>query len=144
MNNTEKNIAHLSKLIIDLYDNSIKALRDYESKNLRKEKLPDYEIAKIGNLSLDYKTFIDRKAKENEIEICMWNKDNTNRWTVASFEPQYDNNEIIDYNLVCDSSIFDDAELNINDFQELVKMGNTKLQSGNKKKRRYNHDDNNI
>ena len=57
----------------------------------------DYELVRIGHLALGYQTFINREAKENEIEIYEWSKDYTSRWTVASFE--YDEDEEV-YTLV--------------------------------------------
>lgn len=57
----------------------------------------NYEIMKIGQLALGYKTFIGREAKEDEIEIYEWSKDFSSRWTVASFK--YNEKEEV-YNVV--------------------------------------------
>ena len=54
--------------------------------NVIKNERFDYEIKRLGRLVLGYKTFIGRKANEDEIEICMWDSDFTHKWTVASFE----------------------------------------------------------
>lgn len=79
----------------------------------------DYEIIRIGHLALGYQTFIDREAKENEIEIYKWNEDFTSRWTIATFE--YDEKE--DFYILgsCGDRIndIDDWEA----FGELVKTG---------------------
>ena len=40
----------------------------------------------IGNLSLSYKTFIGKEAKEDDLEICQWNLKEGCKWTIASFE----------------------------------------------------------
>lgn len=96
-------------------------LRDEE----KMQEIYNYEIMRIGHLALGYQTFIDRKAKENEIEIYQWDKDYTSRWTVASFE--YDEDEEV-YTLVsCGDRLsrIDDWEA----FGELVKTGYNILNS---------------
>ena len=79
----------------------------------------DYELVRIGHLALGYQTFIDREAKENEIEIYKWNEDFTSRWTIATFE--YDEKE--DFYILgsCGNRVndIDDWEA----FGELVKTG---------------------
>lgn len=35
----------------------------------------NYVIKRIGNLALCYKTFINREATDEDIEICMFNRD---------------------------------------------------------------------
>ena len=48
--------------------------------------MKEYEIKRKGRLSLGYKTIIGRKVTNEDIEITMWNKSFTTRWTIASFE----------------------------------------------------------
>ena len=57
-------------------------LRDEEKLETKYE----YEIKRIGRLALGYKTYINRQAAKDEIEICMWDEGFTHRWTIASFE----------------------------------------------------------
>ena len=80
----------------------------------------DYEILRSGRLSLCYKTFIDRTGEEDEIEICMWDKKFTNRWTIASFEyePEYNC-----YKLESCGERLNDSNINWMDFGVLVKKG---------------------
>lgn len=82
--------------------------------------LKDYELKRIGNLSVCYKTFISKKANLNEIDICMWNKDFTRRWTIASFE--FDEHGFC-YDLVSCGDRLTDKNINANDFFELVRWG---------------------
>ena len=77
-----------------------------------------YEIKRIGRLALSYQTLINRKAKEDEIEICMWDEDFTHRWTIASF--QYDENNDL-YNLVGSDYLVDIKDWNA--YGKLVKEG---------------------
>jgi hypothetical protein len=44
------------------------------------------DICKIGNLSLGYKTFIDREPTEKDLEICKWHDDGKTKYTIASFD----------------------------------------------------------
>ena len=44
------------------------------------------DICKIGNLSLGYKTFIDREATEKDLEICLCNENRKTKFTIASFK----------------------------------------------------------
>lgn len=86
----------------------------------KKDNLEDYEIDRVGNLSLCYKTFINRKHKNDEIEISMWDKDFQSRWTIASF----DKDEEYDcYRLNSCLDRLNEEKLNWQDFGELVKKG---------------------
>ncbi len=88
--------------------------------NDKKDNLKDYEIDRVGNLSLCYKTFIHRKCKDDEIEISMWDENFQSRWTIASF----DKDEECD--CYCLNSCVDrlnDKKINWQDFGELVKKG---------------------
>ena len=86
-------------------------------KNDKTEK-KKYEIKRIGRLALGYQTFINRKAKEDEIEICMWDEGFTHRWTIASF--QYNENNDL-YNLVGFDYLVDIKDWNA--YGKLVKEG---------------------
>lgn len=77
-----------------------------------------YEIERIGVLALGYKTFLDREAREDEIEICMWDNDFTHRWTIASFD--YNEKEE-SYYLVGSEYLVDIKDWNA--FGKLVKKG---------------------
>ena len=55
------------------------------------ENKPDWLIKRIGNLGLCYKTFLHRKATKKDLEICMFDEDNS-RYTIASFD--YDEDEM--------------------------------------------------
>lgn len=88
--------------------------------NNKEDNLKNYEIDRIGNLSLCYETFINRKHKNDEIEICMWDKDFQSRWTIASF----DKDEEYDcYRLNSCLDRLNEEKLNWQDFGELVKKG---------------------
>lgn len=90
-------------------------LNKVKNNNTEKKK---YEIKRIGRLALGYQTFINRKAKEDEIEICMWDEDFTHRWTIASF--QYDENNDL-YNLIGSDYLVDIKDWNA--YGKLVKEG---------------------
>lgn len=86
----------------------------------KKDNLKDYEIDRVGNLSLCYKTFIHRKCKDDEIEISMWDENFQSRWTIASF----DKDEKCDcYRLNSCLDRLNDKKINWQDFGELVKKG---------------------
>ena len=97
----------------------IRVVLKEEQKKQEQEDKKDYEIEKIGHLGLGYKTFINRKAKEDEIEIYEWDNDFKSRWTIASFERDVITDE---YHLVSCG----DRVKNIKDweaFGQLVKNG---------------------
>ena len=77
-------------------------------------------ILRCGHLALCYKTFIDRTGKDDEIEICMWNDDFTNSWTIASFEYEPEENC---YKLESCGDRLNDNNIGWMDFGILVKKG---------------------
>lgn len=83
-----------------------------------KEQLKPYEIKRIGKLSLGYKTFFNRKAFDDEIEICMWDEGFSHRWTIASFD--YNERENA-YDLIGNEYLFDVKDWKA--FGELVQKG---------------------
>ncbi len=99
------------------YEEDILKLKTVLNKINNPKKIK-YEIKRIGRLALGYQTFITRKAKEDEIEIYMWDEDFTHRWTVASF--QYDENNDL-YNLVGSDYLVDIKDWNA--YGKLVKKG---------------------
>lgn len=73
--------------------NTIKKLIKEVLKEERKEKMKEekkYEILRLGNLALGYKTFLGREAMEDEIEIYEYDNTFSWRWTIASFEIRED------------------------------------------------------
>ena len=87
------------------------------------DDLHSYEIKRLGNLSLCFKTFIGKTPQEDDIEISMWDKSFLHRWTIASFEPHYDDEDIDSYELVSCGSRLNDKDINWKDFGKLVKLG---------------------
>ena len=71
--------------------NLIKEVLEEERNKEKDNNKKEYEIETIGRLALGYKTFLSRKAEEDEIEICMWDEGFSHRWTIASFD--YDDKE---------------------------------------------------
>ena len=85
------------------------------------EMLHDYEIKRIGHLSLGYVySGISKAFHEDAIEICKWNDDFTNRWTIAFFE--YEPEEKC-YKLESCGDRLNDSDINWTDFGVLVKKG---------------------
>ena len=93
-------------------ENTLNKVKNNEPKKKK------YEIKRIGRLALGYQTFISRKEKEDEIEICMWDNGFTHRCTIASF--QYDENNDI-YELVGSDYLVDIKDWNA--YGKLVKAG---------------------
>lgn len=56
-----------------------------EEGKIKKRNKKPWEILRIDNLALCYKTFIGKEASEKDIEICAFNDDDT-RYTIASFD----------------------------------------------------------
>ena len=77
-----------------------------------------YLIKQEQDLGLCYKTYINKKAEPDEIEICKFNSDGT-RYTIASFD--YDEDE----ECYCLNSCCDRLKIDINwtIFGSLVKQG---------------------
>lgn len=104
-----------------LFTNQIQRFKfekeDYEN------GLHEYEIKRVGNLSLCFKTFLNKAAKDTEIDICQWSEDFSNRWTIASFEPHYEDDYLEGYELNSCGNRLNDKSLNWKDFGELVKCG---------------------
>jgi hypothetical protein len=92
---------------------------------INKEKSEKYrkkngDILKLGNLSLSYKTFIGKEAKEDDLEICQWDLKENYKWTIASFEY---NEEYECYELNSCLNRLDNNDINWEDFGELVQNG---------------------
>ena len=51
----------------------------------KKRNSKPWQILRIDNLALCYKTFVGRETSEKDIEICAFNDDDT-RYTIASFD----------------------------------------------------------
>lgn len=83
-------------------------------------ELKDYEIERKGRLSLSYKTFFNKKANKDDIEICMWDKRFKYRWTIASFD--YYEKEMC-YQLISCCDRLNDEDINWSDFGILVQAG---------------------
>ena len=79
---------------------------------------------KIGRLELCKKTILGRKAKDDELEICMWDKEDEHKWTIASFSY----NETYDcYNLNSCVDRLSNADIDWLVFGQLVKEGYSRL-----------------
>lgn len=81
-------------------------------------KIEPYEIKKIGRLALGYKTFLNREAFDDEIEICMWDEGFSHRWTIASFNYNEQENT---YNLIGNEYLMDIKDWDA--YGKLVKEG---------------------
>lgn len=88
----------------------------------------DFEIKRLGHLSLAYKTRIGKyyqpfENKETDLEISMWDSNFESRWTIASFEMDYEDEEFDGYKLVSCGERLKNPAINWSDFGELVKCG---------------------
>lgn len=78
----------------------------------------------MNKLELCKKTILGREAKDDELEICLWDKENEHKWTIASF----DYNETYDcYNLSSYLDRLKDKNIDWEAFGELVQEGYKKL-----------------
>ena len=100
--------------IKNLIKEVLKEEKNKEKDNNKKE----YEIKRIDRLSLGYKTFFNRKAFDDEIEICMWDEGFSHRWTIASFNYNETENT---YDLLGNEYLLDVKDWKA--FGELVKEG---------------------
>ena len=100
--------------IKNLIKEVLKEERNKEKDNNKKE----YEIKRIDRLSLGYKTFFNREAFDDEIEICMWDEGFSHRWTIASFNYNETENT---YDLLGNEYLLDVKDWKA--FGELVKEG---------------------
>lgn len=92
----------------------------------------DFEIKRLGHLSLAYKTwshiypskyYKPFESKETDLEISMWDSNFEYRWTIASFEMDYEDEEFNGYKLVSCGERLKNPDINWADFGELVKCG---------------------
>lgn len=82
------------------------------------ENSKPWQILRIDNLALCYKTFVGRETSEKDIEICAFNDDNT-RYTIASFNY----NEKEDYYILKFCDKLNDEKIDWQVFGDLVKEG---------------------
>lgn len=123
-----KNIKELENLVLKLNE-TIEGIKNFEGiwtvEEDKNEKTLDIrkkdgDISKIGNLSLGYKTFFGKKAKEDDLEICQWDSKENYKWTIANFDY---NEEYECYELNSCLSRLNDKNINWKDFGELVQKG---------------------
>ena len=95
----------------------------FEDLDRNMDDIKDYEIKRLGNLSLCFKTFLGKEAKETDIEICQWSDDFKTRWTIASFEPEYDDGYLEGYEVVSCGDRLTDKEIDWTNFGSLVNYG---------------------
>ena len=92
----------------------------FENEGLK--DLKDYELARFGRISVAFKTFIDREAKEDEIELSLWNKNFKSRWTIASFEKDFEDDDWMGYKLVSCGERLNNEDINYSNFGKAVKF----------------------
>lgn len=84
--------------------------------------LKDYELARFGRISVAYKTFINNQLSEDDLELSLWDKDFKSRYTIASFERDFEDNDWMGYKLVSCGERLNDEDINYSDFGKAVKF----------------------
>ena len=89
----------------------------FELKDKSASDLKSFELARFGRISV---AFNNEKSKEDDIELSLWDEDFETRWTIASFEKDYDDDYWAGYELKSCGNRLDDKDINYSDFGKAV------------------------